>query len=412
MSIPAVVTGIGLVTPLGQDDEFFDRLAAGEGGVAALDDAGWRGYGVEVAARCGPLPLPTGLDAREAKAVDRFVHLALVAAERAVADAGLEIGTGVDPERTAVIVASGAGGTALFEEQVRAGGERGRSGVSPHLLPGFLPNMAAARIAIAYGVTGPSWAPAAACAAGALAVAEGLRLIREGTADVVVCGGSEGLSAATVAASFHNARALARGWTDPGRACRPFDARRNGFVLGEGAGVLVLEHPEHAAARGAAGYGHILGWGATTDAYHVTSPRPDGSGAAAAMRRALADAGIEAASVGYVNAHATGTKVGDLGEARAVAEVFGEHAPAVSSIKGAIGHLLGAAGAVEAAASLLALRRGLLPPTLNLDEPDPACEADHVRGTARKTSARYAISNSFAFGGHNVSLVLGTEETR
>ncbi|HTJ66811.1 MAG TPA: beta-ketoacyl-[acyl-carrier-protein] synthase family protein [Actinospica sp.] len=408
MSIPAVVTGIGLVTPLGDDEDFFDRLVSGEGGVAALDDDRWRAYGVEIAARCAAdLPTTsTGL-------VDRFIQLALVAAERAVTDAGLKIGSDADPERTAVIVASGAGGTALFEEQVRSGAERGRSGVSPYLLPGFLPNMAAARIAIAHGVTGPSWAPASACAAGAMAVAEALRLIREGVADVVFCGGSEALAAPAVAASFHNARALARNWADPTEACRPFDARRNGFVLGEGAGLLVLEHPDHAAARGATSYGHVLGWGATTDAYHVTSPRPDGSGAAAAMRRALADAGVEPASVGYVNAHATGTKAGDVSEARAVTEVFGDHAPPVSSIKGAVGHLLGAAGAVEAATSLLALRHGVLPPTLNLDDPDPAtCALDHVRGTARPANARYAVSNSFAFGGHNVSLVLGSEAAR
>ncbi len=272
--------------------------------------------------------------------------------------------------------------------------------------------MATARVAIKHGIRGYSSAIVTACAAGAQAVAEGLRLIRAGDADVVVCGGTESSLHPTIAAAFTNARALAQGWDDPAQASRPFDARRNGFVLGEGSGVLVLESAEHADARGAAGYAELIGWGSTTDAHHPTMPRPDGEGAADAMRTALASAGLDPSDIGYVNAHGTGTKIGDVAESAALRAVFGADGPAVSSTKGATGHLLGAAGAVEAAVTALTVARGLLPPTLNLAEPDPACALDHVRGTARPVELRAALSNAFAFGGHNTSLIFGPTPTR
>ncbi|WP_344447338.1 beta-ketoacyl-[acyl-carrier-protein] synthase family protein, partial [Kitasatospora nipponensis] len=260
------------------------------------------------------------------------------------------------------MLATGGGGLETFEAQSHRRLERGRPGVSPYLLPGMLSNMAAARIAIKYGIRGYSSAPVTACAAGAQAVAEALRLIRAGEADVVVCGGSESSLHPTIAAAFTNSRALADGWDDPADASRPFDARRNGFVLGEGSAVLVVERAEHAAARGAGGYADLLGWGASTDAYHPTMPRPDGEGAADAMRAALRSAGLAPTEVAYVNAHGTGTKLGDTAEAAALRSVFGDDGPAVSSTKGATGHLLGAAGAVEAAVCALAVAGGVLPP--------------------------------------------------
>ena len=409
----AVVTGIGLVTPVGRKPgEVFDALAAGRGGVTAVPEGhpahGWLpAAGISPAIDGREVLLPT-----ETRCVDRFVLLALAAADDALADAGLVVGRDVDPRRIAVVLATGGGGLETFEQQSHRRLERGRPGVSPYLLPGMLSNMATARVAIKYGIRGYSSAIVTACAAGAQAVAEALRLIRAGDADVVVCGGSEASLHPTIASAFTNARALSHGWDDPGQASRPFDSRRNGFVLGEGSAVLVVERAAHADARGVAGYADLIGWGASTDAHHPTMPRPDGEGAADSMRSALDDAGLAPADVGYVNAHGTGTKLGDIAETAALHTVFGDDQPAVSSTKGATGHLLGASGAVEAVVTALAVARGVLPPTLNLDHPDPACELDHVRDRARTTQVGAALSNSFAFGGHNLSLIFGPPTTR
>ncbi|WP_042438660.1 beta-ketoacyl-[acyl-carrier-protein] synthase family protein [Streptacidiphilus albus] len=417
MSAPArpgaVVTGMGLVTPLGRKPaEFFEALLAGRSGLCRPAEdhpaGGWL-ESAGIAPWIDPLEV---LPRTETKAVDRFVLLALAAADDAMADAGLVVGRDVDPRRVAVVVSTGGGGLQTFEQHSQNRQLRGRPGVSPYLLPGMLSNMGSARIAIKYGIRGYSSSIVTACAAGAQSIAEGLRLIRGGEADVVVCGAAESSLHPTIAAAFTNARALASGWQDPTEASRPFDHRRNGFVLGEGSAVLVLERAEHADARGAAGHADLLGWGASTDAHHPTSPRPDGEGAADSMRAALASAGLSPGDVGYVNAHGTGTKLGDVAEATALRAVFGDQGPAVSSTKGATGHLLGAGGAVEAVASILALCHGLLPPTLNLDAPGPGCELDHVSGAARQVRVRAALSNSFAFGGHNLSLVFGAPSTR
>jgi 3-oxoacyl-[acyl-carrier-protein] synthase II len=345
-----------------------------------------------------------------ASVVDKTVVLALLAAAEALADAGIEVGRDVDPHRIGVVV-GGVGGMAMLEKQVLARGERGRAAVSPYLLTGILPNMPAARIAITHGIRGYSASIGTACASGAQAIADALRLIRAGDADVVVCGASEAPLFPTFADTFGNARALARRWDDPTAASRPFDKRRNGFVLAEGAAMMVLERTGHADGRGAAGYADVAGWGATTDAHHPTTPRPDGSGAAECMRRALSSAGVEAAAVGYVNAHGTSTKLGDIAETAALATVFGAEGPPVSSTKALTGHMLGTSGVVEAAASALAVARGVLPPTYNLDEVDPDCPANHVRATPRYGTPDYALSNSFGFGGQNVSLVLGHAST-
>lgn len=413
----AVITGIGLVTPVGRKpDDVFDALCTGRSGlrtpppehpVAALLDCAGIAPGID----------PTEvLPATEVRAVDRFVLLAMAAADDAIADAGLAVGRDVDPDRVAVVVSTGGAGLETYEQFAAVRRERGRAAVSPYLLPGMLGNMAAARIAIKHGCRGYSANIGTACAAGAQSIAEALRLIRGGEADVVICGGTDAALHPTVAAAFANARALARNWADPTEASRPFDRRRNGFVLGEGACVLVVERPGLADVRGAAGYADLIGWGATTDAHHPTTPRPDGSGAIAVMRRALADAEREPSDVDYVNAHGTGTPLGDPAEATAIRAVFGDPAagagPAVSSIKSLTGHLLGASGALEAAVTALSVSRGVLPPTYNLDDPDPACELDHVRGQPRLGAVHCALSNSFAFGGHNLALAFGRASTR
>jgi 3-oxoacyl-[acyl-carrier-protein] synthase II len=406
-------TGIGLVTPVGRKvPEFFDALLAGRSGVARpRPDHAVHGW-LTLAAFAPAVDAVEVLPPTDVRCVDRFVLLALAAADDALADAGIGVGRDVEARRTAVVLSTGGGGLETFEQQSQRRTERGRPGVSAYLLPGMLSNMAAARVAIKHGIRGYSSASITACAAGAQAIAEGLRLIREGAADVVVCGGSESSLHPTIAAAFSNAHALAHDWEVPAEASRPFDLRRNGFVLGEGAAVLVLERTEHADARGARGYADLVGWGGSTDAYHATLPRPDGEGAADAMRAALDDAGLEPSDVDYVNAHGTSTRLGDVAEARALRTVFGDGGPAVSSTKGVTGHLLGASGAVEAAATALSVCGGVLPPTANLDEPDPECELDHVRGGPRAVRVRAALSNSFAFGGHNISLLFGPPGTR
>ncbi|SCG51589.1 3-oxoacyl-[acyl-carrier-protein] synthase II [Micromonospora echinaurantiaca] len=402
----AVITGMGLFTPVGRGVEAtFDALCTGRSGLARPPAGHPAADCLEVAGLLPPVDPRSVASGPETRVLDRIVVLALHAAADALADAGIEVGRDVDPDRVAVIV-GGVGGMSTLEEQVLARAARGRAAVSPYLLTGILPNMPSARIAIRYGIRGYTSSVGTACASGAQSVADAVRLIRAGEADVVLCGASEAPLFPTFADTFGNARALARGWADPAAASRPFDTRRNGFVLAEGAALLVLERADHAAARGATGYAEVAGYGATTDAYHPTAPRPDGAGAAECMRRALASGGVPAARVGYVNAHGTGTKLGDIAETTALAEVFGAHGVPVSSTKALTGHLLGASGVLEAAATALALGRGLLPPTHNLDDPDPACPADHIRKEPRATETEYALTNSFGFGGQNVSLLL------
>jgi 3-oxoacyl-[acyl-carrier-protein] synthase II len=407
------ITGMGLVTSVGNSaDAVMSAMCEGRSGLSAPPRGHPLSGSLEVAGFGPPIDPTTVLPAPETRVVDRYVVMALQAARDAMSDAGLEVGRDVDPFRIAVIV-SGTGGLATLESQVVTRTERGRLGVSPYLLPGMLPNMGAARIAITYGIRGYSSSIGTACAAGAQSIGEATRLVRSGEADVVVCGCSEAPLFPTLADTFNNARALARGWAhDPAGASRPFDRRRNGLVLGEGAGIFVLESVEHADARGAAGYADVAGWGATNDAYHPTAPDPKGTAASECIRRALADAGITPRDVGYLNAHGTSTKLGDAAEAVAIRGAFGADAPPVSSTKAITGHMLGASGVAESAVTVLALRRGLLPPTQNLDDPDPACDLDHIRKAPRPARITHAVSNSFGFGGHNISLVYGQPSTR
>lgn len=407
------ITGIGIVTGLGDDPSaFHTALCDSRSGLTGPDPERRATGGLAAVGLVPPIRATDVLHPTEARLTDKFVLMGVVAADAALADAGIVVGRDCDPERAAVVISNSSGGLETFEQEVLRLAEREGRAASPYLLPGVLPNMATARVSIRHGIRGFSSTISTACSGGAQAVAEGVRVLREGRADIVVCGGSEVPFSATMVSSFHSARALATPGDDPTEASRPFDTDRTGFVLSEGSAVLVLERTEHAEARGARGYADLLGWGMTTDAYHATGPRPDGSGAAAAVLQSLSDAGIAPADVDYVNAHATGTRNGDLAEAAALRTVFGGHGPAVSSTKGATGHLLSAAGALEAAVCALSVDSGLMPPTRNLATPDPACDLDHVVKTPREREEMVAVSTSFAFGGHNVSLVFGPSPLR
>jgi 3-oxoacyl-[acyl-carrier-protein] synthase II len=401
------VTGIGLVSPVGTAvHEVFDAVCAGRSGLVR-PPADHALHGVVDVAAFGPaIAAEDVLPPKEARVVDRSIVMAVRAADDALADAGIEVGRDVDPFRVAVVV-SGVGGLGTLADQAVERSKRGRLGVSPFMLPGVLPNMAAARIAIKFGIRGYTSSVGTACAAGGQSIGEAMRILRSGEADVVLCGCTEAPLFPTFADAFGNALALARGWSDPTGASRPFDRRRNGLVLGEGAGVLVVERPEFARARGATVHADVLGWGATSDAYHTTTPRPDGTSAAESMRIALRDAGLSTGDIGYLNAHGTSTKAGDAAEAMAIRNVFDDDMPPVSSTKGVTGHLLGASGVIEAAIGVAVLRTGLLPPTHNLDDPDPTCDLNHVRKQPLSAAVDAVMSNSFGFGGHNVSVIFG-----
>lgn len=411
------ITGIGMFTPVGRGiGEVFDAVCTGRSGLVVPPADHPVAGSIEVAGFVGEVDA-TGIGSGPAlNTQDRVIVLALLAARAALSDAGLVVGQDVAADRVGVVV-GGVGGMATLEAQVLDRAQRGRVAISPYLLTGVLPNMPAARIAIEYGIRGYSSSIGTACASGAQSIADGIRLIEAGDADVVICGASEAPLFPTFAEAFGNARALARGWDSAADASRPFDRRRNGFVLAEGSALLVLERTEHAIGRGAGAYADLLGWGATTDAHHPTMPRPDGTGAADCMRQALARAGLTADQIGYLNAHGTSTKLGDIAEAVAIGLVFGTEdgsagpngsaGPPVSSTKALTGHMLGTSGVVEAAISAAVLATGLLPPTYNLDDPDPQCPLDHVVKEPRQVPVQHALSNSFGFGGQNVSLLLG-----
>lgn len=339
--------------------------------------------------------------------MDRFVQFAVVAAHEALRSAGLG-DSRPDPERIGVVVGSGIGGMETFEEQHTTLLQKGHRRVSPFFIPMMISDMAAGQVSLTFGLKGPNFGTVSACASGAHAIGEALRLLRAGDADVIVCGGAESTITPMAVAGFGNMRALSTRNDDPQRASRPFDVGRDGFVIGEGAGILVLETEAHAKARGAQPICELAGYGASGDAYHITSPCVDGEGAARAMKRALADAAMSLDEVGYVNAHGTSTPAGDPIEVNAVKTVFGDHARRLwmGSTKSMTGHLLGAAGGLEAVVCALALQRGIVPPTINLETPDPQCDLDLVPNTARNAKLKAVMSNSFGFGGHNVSLVM------
>jgi len=404
-----VITGLGAVTPVGNDvPTTWEALLAGRSGVDRIRRFDPSELKTQFAAEVKDFDPTKYMSRREARRFDRFTHFALAAATEAVADAGLDMAS-EDPSEVGVLVGSGVGGISTLLEQFSLMQRRGSRRVSPFLIPALMMNGAAGQIAITFGLQGPNLAVASACASGAHAIGEAAAIIRRGDAQIMLAGGSEAGIVPIAIAGFNVMGAISTRNDDPQRASRPFDADRDGFVLGEGAGMVVLESLEHAQARGARIYGELLGYGATSDAFHITAPAEDGKGAAMAMQKALEHAGIPPTAVDYINAHGTSTLLNDASETTAIKAVFGEHAYrlAVSSTKSMIGHLLGAAGAVEAIFCLLALRDQMLPPTINYETPDPACDLDYVPNVARQAKVNVVMSNSFGFGGHNAVLVFG-----
>ena len=402
------VTGLGVMTPLGCDvAEFWLRLCSGVSGVGPIQRFDASDLPVRIAAEIHGFDPDDHFERRDSRLMDRYVQLGVAAGLVALQDAGLTVGEDVDPEMVGIIIGSGSGGMDTVEQQARAFHEGGMRRFSPYYIPAMLINMVSAQLAIRIGAHGPTMTIATACAAGSHSIGEGYRKVQSGEADVMLVGGSEAPVFPQGVAGFCAMRALSTRQDQPQRASRPFDAGRDGFVLGEGAGVLVLEALKHARARGARVYAELVGYGSSTDAYHATQPQPDGAGAALCMRRALRDAGLHPSDVQHINTHGTSTKLGDISETKAIHRVFGAHAPSLlcSSTKSMTGHLLGAAGAIEAVASVLSVVHGVAPPTINLDQPDPACDLDYVPGHARQAPISAAMSNSFAFGGHNSSLV-------
>ncbi len=406
-----VVTGLGCVSPLGVTAEAtWQALIAGACGVGTLPPEFDERLPVRIAARVTGELDPGPIPAKELRRLDRGILLALAAAREAIAEAGLgQAAEAIDRDRVGVAIGTGIGGIHTLVQNDRLYVERGPSRVSPFFVPMTLANMPAGLIAIHHGLRGPNLCHVTACASGAHAIGEALRLLQRGDADAMVVGATEAAIIEVVIAGFANMHALSRRNDAPERASRPFDSDRDGFVLGEGAAVLVLERAAHARARGARVRARLLGYGASADAAHMAAPDAASGGALRCMRAAIASAGLAPEDVDYVNAHATGTPAGDGVEAQAIRTLFGAHTDRlpVSSTKGATGHLLGAAGALEALASVRALETGTLPPTLNLDRPDPECALDHVAGKARGARVRVALSNSFGFGGVNAALVFG-----
>ena len=398
-----VVTGLGAVTPLGSDIETtWAELVAGAGSGAPVTAFDTDGHAVRIGCEVSDFDPGQWLDRRGVNRTDRFAQFAVAAARMAEADAGVSVAS--EPDRVGASIATAQGGVASLAECC-AGADAAR--IHPTMVTAFMPNMAAGWVSMELGARGPVGAPCTACAASAMAVGEGYDAIRLGRAEVMFCGGSEAGITPLAIAGFAAMRALSRRNDEPARASRPFDADRDGFVMGEGSAVLVLEELEHARARGASIYAELVGYGVSSDSFHMTEPDPDGVGQARAVRAALAEAHLDASEVDYVNAHASSTPIGDATETAALKLALGEEKARsipISSIKGAIGHCLGAAGAVEAAATVLAVRDDVVPPTINFETRDPACDLDYVPNTARRLPVRVALSNSFGFGGHNAVL--------
>lgn len=407
-TVRVVVTGMGAITPLGHDvASTWAGLRQGESGVGPITLFDASRLQTQIAAEVKDFDPVAHFGRRGARRYDRFVQFALVATGQAIADSRLTFDDGAS-ERTGVIIGSGVGGIGSLLEAADIYANRGPRRVSPFLIPRMLADSAAGQVAINFGIRGPNIAVVAACATGTNAIGEAAEMIRRGWVDAVMAGGSEAAITGVALAAFNVMHAISTDNENPSHASRPFDATRNGFVMGEGAGVLVLERLEHALARDARIYGEVIGYGSTADAFHMAAPAEDGRGAVESMRMALDDAGLSPAEVDYINAHGTSTPLNDKIETLAVKTVFGERAPrlAISSTKSMLGHLLGAAGAVEAIICLKALNEGLIPPTINYQHPDPDCDLDYVPNVVRPMPIRTAMSNSFGFGGHNATIIL------
>ena len=404
-----VVTGLGAVSPVGNDVATTWRaLLDGVSGAANITKFDASQWPVRFACELKGFDPLQYMDRKEARRADPYAQYAMAAALQAMQDAGFGDGTGYDPDQTAVILGSGIGGLSSFEEQHDVYRERGQSKISPFFIPMFIADIAAGLVSMRFNAKGPNDATVSACATSAHAIGDAFRTIQYGDADLAITGGAEATVTPMAIGGFANMKALSERNDSPETASRPFDKDRDGFVMGEGAGIVVLEELEHAQRRGVRIYGEIVGYGATGDAYHITQPAPEGEGAQRAMRRAMADAGLSPADVQYVNAHGTSTPANDFNETKAIRAVFGEHADAlnVSSTKSSTGHMLGAAGAIEFIVSALAVRDGVIPPTINYTTPDPDCDLNYTPNRAVERAVDAALSNSFGFGGHNVTLAV------
>lgn len=404
-----VITGMGLVSPLGNDlKSFWDNLSSGRSGIGPITLFDVTQYDCRIAGEVKNFdPAAWFNNPRDARRSDRFTQLAVAAAKMALADSGLAL-PAANPDRIGVMVGSGIGGLKTMEDQHTILMNRGPSRISPFMIPMLISNMASGIISMENGLQGPNYATVSACATSAHGIGEAWRMIREGDADAFVAGGSEAAIVPLGIGGFGAMKALSTRNDEPTRASRPFDKGRDGFVMGEGAGILVMEELEHAKARGANIYAEIAGYGLSADAYHMTTPLENGEGAQRCMRMALKKAGLNPEQVDYVNAHGTSTPVGDLCETRAVKAVFGQHAHqlSVSSTKSMTGHLLGAAGVVESIACIMAIQNSLVPPTINLENPEEECDLDFTPLTAKERKIRVAVNNSFGFGGHNATLII------
>jgi len=402
-----VVTGLGAVTPVGNDvPAMWEALVAGRSGIGRIQAFDPQGFESQIAGEVKGFDPLQYLSAKEVKRTERFTQFAIAAAKQAVAGAGLSLGA-EDPFRYGVVIGSGIGSIHLVEQQHTVLMEKGPKKITPFMIPMLICNMAAGHVAIDLGFKGPNFCTTTACASGAHGIGEACRIIQRDEADVMLAGGSESCITPTAVGGFCALMALSRRNDAPAQASRPFDKGRDGFVIGEGAGVMVLEELEHARKRGATIYAEMAGYARTGDAYHMTAPDPEGAGAARAMADALKDAKLRPDQVTYINAHGTSTELNDKIESLAIQKTFGAAAKrvAVSSTKSMMGHLIGAAGGVEAVISVLAINTGVMPPTINYEEPDPACPLDYIPNQARKAPVEVALSNSLGFGGHNATVV-------
>jgi 3-oxoacyl-[acyl-carrier-protein] synthase II len=407
-----VVTGIGMISPLGIGNEAtWQGLVEGRSGVGRITKFDTADFPCKIAGEVRGFDPAAWIEKKEIKKSDTFIHYALAAAQMSVDDARLDMAK-EDSDRVGVIIGSGIGGLPLIEEMHQKMLERGPGRISPFFIPGLIVNLASGQISIRFGAKGPSSAPATACATGAHAIGDAFRIIQHDEADVMFAGGSEAVISPLAVGGFAAMRALSTRNDEPERASRPWDADRDGFVMGEGSGVLILEERERALARGVHIYCEITGYGMSSDAHHITSPAEDGSGMMRVMQRSLRDAKLEPTDIEYINAHGTSTQIGDLTETVAIKRVFGDHAYklAVSSTKSMTGHLLGAAGGLESAIAALVVKNGIIPPTINYEKPDPACDLDYVPNKARQQRVRHIMSNSFGFGGTNATLVFSAHE--
>lgn len=402
-----VVTGLGLITPLGTGvDSSWSAFLEGKSGIGRITRFDASDLPVHIAGEVKDFDPSLYIEQKEIKKMDRFIHFALAASTMAIEDSGIRI-TDENAERIGVIIGSGIGGLPAIEHYHKVYLEKGYRRITPFFIPMLIINLASGQVSIKFGAKGPNSAVATACATGSHAIGDAFRIIQRGEADVMIAGGTESVITPLAIGGFAVMKALSTRNNEPERASRPFDVDRDGFVMGEGAGIVILESLENAKARGARIYAEVVGYGMTSDAYHITAPAPEGAGAATCMSLALKDAGVSPDVVDYINAHGTSTKYGDEIETAAIKKVFGEHAYrlSVSSTKSMTGHLLGAAGGVEAVVSVLSIYNDIIPPTINLDNPDPECDLDYVPHKARHLIVNFALSNSFGFGGTNACLL-------